>query len=247
LTPYIVIEGGKTSMAKETNLEMKVGLFVVTAFIALTVFIFSISDFSAFEEGRKLKVVFQFANGLKKSAPVRFAGVDAGIVKDITIFFDRKEAKTKVAVECWLKKGVEIPVDSQVTINQLGLLGEKYIEVMPGLDTENFLDDGDQMVGKDPIAVEKITEMISDIAKKAESSLDGFNKVVLNEKNQQSVEKTLEGLSLIVDNVKEGKGTVGKLFYDESIFNNLNDFTTDLKANPWKLLYRPKSNPVEKP
>ncbi len=228
---------------------MKVGLFVFTAFIALTVFIFSISDFSAFEEGRKLRVVFQFANGLKKSSPVRFAGVDAGIVKDITIFFDRKDAKTKVAVECWLKKGVEIPFDSQVTINQLGLLGEKYIEIVPGMDTENFLDDNDQIIGKDPIAVEKLTEMISDIAQKAGSSLDGFNKVVLSEKNQKSVENTLEGLSLIMDNVKEGKGTVGKLFYDDSIYNNLNDFTSDLKANPWKLLYRPKSQatPSAKP
>jgi len=230
-------------MPKESNLELKVGMFVVVAFIALTVFIFSVSDFSTFEEGRNIRVIFGFANGIKKSAPVRFAGVDAGLVKDITIFFDRKEAKTKVAVDCWLKAGVEVPGDSRVTINQLGLLGEKYIEITPGVDTENFLDDGDQLVGKDPIPVEEITEMISEVTQKAKDSLDGINRVVQNEKNQKSLEDSLEGLSIIMTNVKEGKGTVGKLFNDDSIYNNLQDFTSDLKANPWKLLYRPKQQP----
>ncbi len=229
-------------MSRESNLELKVGLFVVAAFIALTAFIFSVSDFSSFEEGRSIKAIFGFANGLKKSAPVRFAGVEAGIVKDITIFFDPKEAKTKVAVDCWLKTGVEIPVDSQVTINQLGLLGEKYIEIIPGLDTEKFVEKGDALVGKDPIAVEKLTEMISQVAQKVELSIDGFNKVVQSEKNRKSLEDTLQGMSLIVGNIKDGKGTVGKLLYDDSIFENLDDFTTDLKANPWKLLYRPKGD-----
>ncbi len=232
-------------MPRETNLEIKVGAFVVLAVVLLVVFIFSVSDFSSFEEGKKIRVIFQFANGLKKSAPVRFAGVDAGIVRDITIFFDRKEAKTKVAVECWLKNGVEIPADSRVAINQLGLLGEKYIEVMPGVDTENFLENGAQLIGKDPIAVERITEMISEVAQKAEASLEGFNRVVQNEKNQRSLQEALEGLSVIVSNIKDGKGTVGKLLYDQTIYDNLQDFTADLKANPWKLLYRPKNSPAK--
>jgi len=40
--------------------------------------------------------------------------------------------------------------------------------------------------------------------------------------------------------LKRRTRTLGKLLTDESIFDNLDDLTTDLKGNPWKLLYRPK-------
>ncbi len=233
-------------MARESHSEVVVGSFVVAALVALGIVIFSVSDFSNFEEGKRLKIIFGFANGLKKSAPVRFAGVDAGIIKDITIFFDKKDAKTKVAVDCWLKSGIEIPIDSQVAINQLGLLGEKYIEIIPGLSTDEFHSDGDQLIGKDPIAVEKLTEMISEVAQKADLTLAGINDVVQNETNKKSLQDTLQGLSLIVTNIKDGHGTVGRFLVDETIYNNLSDFTSDLKANPWKLLYRPKAKDFER-
>ena len=48
-------------MPRESNLEVKVGAFVVVAVIALVAFIFSISDFSAlFQKGTTLKAVFQY-------------------------------------------------------------------------------------------------------------------------------------------------------------------------------------------
>ena len=70
-------------MPKESNLEFKVGLFVLIAIIGLIMFIFSVSDSSVLEKGKSVNVVFGFANGLKKSAPVRIAGVDEGIVEEI--------------------------------------------------------------------------------------------------------------------------------------------------------------------
>ena len=226
-------------MPKEFNLELKVGAFVLAAFILLTIFIFSISDFSDFQKGENLRVIFGFANGLKKASPVRFAGVDCGLVKDISVFYDKKEAKTKVKIDIWLKNGTDIPADSVVTINQLGLLGEKYIEIVPGVSLD-LLKEGSTLGGKDPIAMEKISEMVTQLAQKVDKSVDGFNSIVNNEKNQKSFETTLEGVSQIVTHVRDGKGTVGKLFFEETIYDNLQDLTDDLKANPWKLLYRPK-------
>lgn len=232
-------------MPKEQNLELKVGAFVLIALTALTIFIFSISDFSIFEKGKTMKAIFGFANGLKKSAPVRLAGVDAGSVRDIKVFYDENDQKTKVEIDLWLKKDTEVPADSRVWINQLGLLGEKYVEIIPGQNAKQLLEEGGTLVGEDPIAVEQISDMITKMAKKLEVSIDGFNAVVQNEKNKKSLEDTLYGVSMIVDNIKQGKGTVGKLLYDESIFSDLESFTSDIKANPWKLLYRPKTQSVK--
>ena len=200
-------------MSRESHLELKVGSFVLLALAGLSYFIFSVSNLSLFEKGRPLQAVFGFANGLKEAAPVRLAGVEAGLVKNMEVFTDANDdQRTKVRVTMWIKEGVEIPVDSKVTINQLGLLGEKYVEIMPGTSTE-FFKAGTVVVGFDPVPMEKISERVYALTEKMERTIDNINK---------------------------GQGTVGKFLTDESIYRNLDELTADLKANPWKLLYRPK-------
>ena len=75
-------------MSRDNGLELKVGLFVLMAALALTFFIISISDLSIFEKGRHIQVVFGFASGLREAAPVRLAGVEVGLVKKLEVFMD---------------------------------------------------------------------------------------------------------------------------------------------------------------
>ena len=234
-------------MPKESKVEFKVGLFVLSAVLAFTIFLFSISDTSVFKEGKSIEVIFGFANGLKKNAPVRIAGVDEGVVKDIQLFFDRQDQRTKAKVELWVDKRTQIPNDSVVMINQLGLLGEKYVEIVPGIDVVNFFQDGHKVIGKDPVSQEAISAKVFDVAKKLEDSIGGVSKIISDPDNVESLKKTLkevslasEGIKDIVTHTKEGQGTVGKLFYDDRLYDNLQGMTADLKENPWKLLYRPK-------
>ena len=226
-------------MPKETNLEIKVGGFVILAFVVLTFFLISISDVSLFEKRRPMQVSFEFANGLKKAAPVRMAGVDAGIVRGLSVYTDPEDKRLRIKVDLWIKEGMTIPNDSILTINQLGLLGEKYIEIFPGKSQEYFADNS-LIKGHDPVPMEKIHERIDSITMKLDTALDGINNKVLTDKNAQSLESTMEGLSVVMTNIKEGHGTFGKFLVDEGIYNNLNELSADLKVNPWKLLYRPK-------
>ena len=59
-------------------------------------------------------------------------------------------------------------------------------------------------------------------------------------KKEKSLADTLEAFSYVANRIKSGQGTIGRLLTDESIYNNLDELTADLKVNPWKLLYRPK-------
>lgn len=240
-------------MPKESNLEFKVGLFMLFSLTALIIFIFSVSDSSVFEKGKPIRVVFGFANGLKKNAPVRIAGVDEGIVKNISLFFDRVDRSTKVEVGLWVKKETKIPVDSVIIVNQLGMMGEKYIEIFPGSDTQNFFEEGKIYVGKDPIAQAAISERMMEVSKKLESAVAGINRLVTDERNIESFSTMLENMSLltgslddILYNVSEGRGTIGKFLYDDRFYEDLEGLAADLKENPWKLLYRPKQSRTRK-
>jgi phospholipid/cholesterol/gamma-HCH transport system substrate-binding protein len=226
-------------MPKDLSLELKVGAFVLAAIVCLGFVIFSISSFSFFEKGQKVRVTFGYANGLKKAAPVRLAGVEAGVVKKIEVFTEQPSNIMKVRVDIMVDNDVSIPLDSLVSINQLGLLGEKYVEITPGLSTQR-VEDGSSMVGVDPVPVEKISKRIDMLTAKLEQTMESINTGILTEKNKLAFTQTMEGLSGIMTKVNQGQGSIGQLVGNPSIYNNLNELTADLKENPWKLLYRPR-------
>lgn len=240
-------------MPKEKHLEVKVGLFVLTALVGLAIFIFSVSDSSVLKEGKTIRVVFNYTSGLKKNAPVRVAGVDEGIVQDVNLFFDRIDGKTKVEVITRIRKSTKIPVDSVVLVNQLGMLGEKYIEILPGTDAQEFFEEGKTIIGKDPIMQAAVSEKILEVAIKVDESVAGLRTILSNEENLQSISDTLQniakistGFKDIVENVKAGQGTIGHLFFDDRLYNNIEGLTADLKENPWKLLYKPRETRTKK-
>ncbi|MBF0533326.1 MAG: MCE family protein [Candidatus Omnitrophica bacterium] len=234
-------------MAKETGVGFQVGLFVLLALAGLTAFVFSVSDSSVFERGKTMKLIFGFSNGVKHGAPVRIAGVDQGMVKDLRLFIDPKDGRTKVEISLWLKKDSRVPVDSVAKINQLGLLGEKYIEITPGLDTSHYYQEGEFFHGKDPVPQEAISERVMAVAGKVEDTVEGIRQIVRNEKNQEAITLALTNINgmagnfngLIAD-LRHGKGTASRLIYDPELYEDMTGLFGDLRANPWKLLYRPK-------
>ncbi|MDD2752939.1 MAG: MlaD family protein, partial [Candidatus Omnitrophica bacterium] len=118
----------------KTKLELKVGIFVFIGIIILAIFVLSIGKFRTWSSGYKVNFTFSFVNGVKVGAPIRFAGVDVGEIKKINVRFLPEEQRSQVILECWLRNFVHIPVDSTIWVNTLGLLGEKYLEIMPGKD-----------------------------------------------------------------------------------------------------------------
>jgi phospholipid/cholesterol/gamma-HCH transport system substrate-binding protein len=87
-----------------------------------------------------VSALFDNIGGLKKQAPVKSAGVVVGRVKEIR--FDDKSFQAKVVLA--LDTQYQFPKDSSLKILTSGLLGEQYIGIEAGADTEN-LKDGDRL------------------------------------------------------------------------------------------------------
>ncbi|MFC1645604.1 MlaD family protein [Candidatus Omnitrophota bacterium] len=219
---------------KTMKLEFKVGVFVFIGLVIFIVFVLMIGDFRLINPGYNFKISFGFANGINKSAPVRLSGVEAGEVRGIEIGYDENTKKPLVVVDVWVRKSAKIPIDSRVWVNMLGLLGEKYIEIIPGEDYGHVLSEGSLIVGEDPIAIQELTDLSRGIAEQVGETVEDVS-VTLSKLNT-----TLDSINSILANVEQGDGTVGKLFYDDSLYDNIDEMFGDLKKNPWKLLYRPK-------
>ncbi len=201
-------------MDESRTFELKVGVFILIGVAILFMIVFSIGDINLSKSGYRVKVLFNFAGGIGSSAPVRLAGVGVGQVQGIQIIHDPKDDKTKAELTAWINDSVKIEEDAVVTINTLGLLGEKYLEIFPGTPgAPTVLPDG-TLVGKDPVSMEKITEDLAALS---------------------------DSVRAIVEKIKKGDGTIGKLLNDDAIYNNLEAFTADIKDHPWKLLNKPRN------
>ncbi|MFA5287347.1 MAG: MlaD family protein [Candidatus Omnitrophota bacterium] len=196
-----------------TKLELKLGIFVFIGLAIFVVAILSVGGVKTWASGYQVNFMFNFINGVKKGAPVRFAGVDVGQVQSIVFFYDDKEAKTKIRVTCWVDKNVKIPMDSVIWVNTLGLLGEKYVEIMPGVGYDKCLLAKGELAGEDPLAM-------NDILKSAKNVVDN--------------------LDTGIDRILNKEGSVGKILYDDKLYNNLDALVTDLRKNPWKLFWKAK-------
>lgn len=194
--------------------ELKVGIFILIGIAILFIIVFSIGDINLIKSGYHVKVIFNFVAGIGESAPVRLAGVGVGQVEGLKVFRDEKENKTKVELYAWIKdNNVKIEEDAVATVNTLGLLGEKYLEIFPGTPGKKCLKDQEILIGHDPVPMEKITENLANLS---------------------------ESVNVIVDRLRRGEGTIGKLLTEEKIYKDLEAFVEDIKKHPWKLLSRPR-------
>jgi phospholipid/cholesterol/gamma-HCH transport system substrate-binding protein len=197
----------------KTKLELKVGVFVFIGLTILTVFVLSIGGFKTWTSGYRVHFIFHFVNGVKVGAPVRVAGVDVGMVKEIRFIPPSQDSKTKVDIISWVKKDTQIPIDSRIWVNTLGLLGEKYVEVMPGKDYSKVLTDDQDLVGEDPMPMQEVTDLAVKIA---------------------------DDIDTLLVKIRNKEGTLGKLIYEDTIYNELETFVKDIRQHPWKLLIKTK-------
>lgn len=225
----------------KSKVEMSVGIFVFGGLVILMIFVFMVGKFQTWVSRYQVSFIFNFASGVKVGAPVRFAGVDVGEVKEIKFIVLPQSKKHQVDIICWVKKGNIIPVDSTIWVNTLGLLGEKYIEIMPGEDYTNILEENQSLVGKDPIAMHEVAQLAKDLLANMNAAVDKL------QTGQGTLGRLFYDDALykeIEEALRSKQGTIGRLLYDDSLYKEIEDFVLDLKLHPWKLLQKTKEKPV---
>jgi phospholipid/cholesterol/gamma-HCH transport system substrate-binding protein len=119
---------------KKTALDFWVGLFVVVGFLAVLFLALKVGNMSSlsFQPTYSVRMKFDNIGGLKTRAAVKSAGVVVGRVKSIG--FDTNTYQAVVTID--VDGQYQFPKDSSAKILTSGLLGEQYIGLDPGGDTE---------------------------------------------------------------------------------------------------------------
>ena len=119
---------------ERTTLDLWVGAFVVAGIGALVVLAMKVGNLSTYNvsESYQLQAYFSNIGGLKPKASIKSAGVLVGRVTEINLDTERYEAKVVMSID----KRYQFPKDTFANILTSGLLGEQYIGLAPGGDSE---------------------------------------------------------------------------------------------------------------
>jgi len=133
--------------------ETKVGFFVLCGLIALVIVTILLGDIHLGKR-YKIKILFNDVSGLPKKAQVRRAGVVVGKVTDIEL------VDNKAQVVASIRKDVRIHKDARARIVSFGIVGTKYLEITSGSEKEPLLQDGDTIIGIDPVSIDRAVEKV---------------------------------------------------------------------------------------
>jgi phospholipid/cholesterol/gamma-HCH transport system substrate-binding protein len=122
---------------QKKSLDFLVGLFVLLGAAALLFLALKAGNMSSLSFQKTYPVITRFDNigGLKPRAPVKSAGVVVGRVDAID--FDDKTFTATVTLQ--LDERYKFPKDTSAKILTSGLLGEQYIGLEAGGDTQNLV------------------------------------------------------------------------------------------------------------
>ena len=124
---------------KKFNLEVSVGAFMVVGLLAVAYLTLNLGGLELFGgDYYRVHASFSSVSGLKSGARVEIAGVQVGKVAQISLVDDQ----ARVVLD--LKPEVKIGSDVFASIKTQGIIGDKYVQLTPGVE-EDFLKDGGEI------------------------------------------------------------------------------------------------------
>ena len=195
-------------MKNSNSQNFRLGIFIIAGILIFVAAVYFIGNRQhLFGDNPRISSVFKSVNGLQVGNNVRYAGVNVGTVRDITILND-----TSIVVDFTIEEKL-IPLikrNSVATISSDGLVGSMIINLTPGEEfSSETIKPGDTL------------ESISKVA-----TADMLT--TLNTTNENAALLTADLLKITAA-INEGKGTLGVLLKDEKMANDISSSMAELK------------------
>lgn len=222
----------------KNTLETRLGMFVAVIVIAAVLILETLGSFDNFRRGKVVHAYFNGAQELKVGDRVKLAGVPVGHVEKI----DLTDSKVRVTLK--LKADTQLRRDCKATIQFAGLMGQNFVALSFGSPDAPLLADGEELPTTEQPDLNDLMARLETAASgidamarnfSAENILGPVNELV--KQNSSNVTATVANLRTISTQIAEGRGTIGKLVMDDTLYTtalstvtNLQSTATDLRA-----------------
>jgi phospholipid/cholesterol/gamma-HCH transport system substrate-binding protein len=180
----------------------KVGAFMLVVLGILGYFVLKIEDVQIGHGSgaRKVTAIFDSVAGLDNKSAVRVAGVRVGKVSNVKL---RPDGKAEVTLD--IDPDVVLHPGASAHVANLGLLGEKYIELDPGPAAAPVIPQEQSVVlhGSQPASMDDITNQVSAIANDVKAITASLRGVMSGPQGEQRLVDIVENVRTITAQVRD--------------------------------------------
>ncbi|MBA4239551.1 MAG: MCE family protein [Sphingobacteriaceae bacterium] len=194
-------------MKKASGNKIRLGIFVSIGFALLIACIYLIGERQQlFSNTFQVSGIFKNISGLQIGNNVRFSGINVGIVDNIEQLTD-----TTVKVDMMINDDTRkfMKKNAKAIIGSDGLMGNKIVIITPGTNGQKTLADNDVIATEQPVTMDDILIKLK---------VTGDNAATIT-----------SDLAVVMTNIREGKGTIGKLLMDTAMAKEVDQALTNIK------------------
>lgn len=188
----------------EQATQIKVGFFLLIGFVMIGAMVVY---FGRLGEGLKqyysFRVEFPNASGLRSGADVLMAGAKVGRVSDGPFMLPNLDG---VYVDLKVYDYVKIPSNSAISIGSSGLLGDRFVQIVPNIESKNYppLEGGALVKGvQEGGSMDALTQQGGEMLAEMRQAVSKVNLALDRVNNGFLQEETLAELNATVSNLRE--------------------------------------------
>ncbi len=174
---------------------VKVGIASFLMIVAISALLIWKSGVLLRAAGYELIGEFSDVGGLLTGAEVRYRGYKVGQIFHIT------PSPTGVRVHFRVKTYVKVPKGSSLKVLFDGLIGEKYLAILPNPDSSDIIKEGTVLPGTSSLGLATFVDIGTQNLQITREIVDSFRKIIATEESSQTLKKSLKRLDEIMDNL----------------------------------------------
>lgn len=196
-------------------------------------------------DNARFRVLFEQAGSCEVGTNVMVLGKKIGKVGAIDVDYERTERP--VAMTLLLREQIPLRADYEISVRDAGVLGGKQVYIQPGRTGQVLPKDAPLLGRVEPNAFDSIGDIAKgrgELGTRAATALENIStffgnmndpatsvgKLVTSSALHDSLLLATDRLGEILQEVKDGRGTLGDLVMNETTRNNVQGFLTNLRS-----------------
>ena len=218
----------------KNSLETRIGIFVALVVLAAVFILDIVGGPEKFTRGQRYYAMFKNVQDLKVGDRVKMAGVEVGRVEDVTLTNGMAMVGIKV------KRDAEVKTDSTATIKFTGLMGQYFVSLTFGSPNAVRAEDGTLLASAEQPDLNALIAKLDNVASGVENLTKSFTGDTINnllgpftdflKVNREPLTATIANIKNITGQISSGQGTVGKVIYDDALYNSTLATVTNLQG-----------------
>jgi len=202
---------------KESNLEMKVGFFVLAGLAAVAMLIVAFGKFGNYlKKTYPIVVEFQDARDILKNSKVLWRGAQVGVVAATPVY---QAGQNFVELTLKINAGIQIPTGSKFKIDQYGMLGDRFVRVVPPEQLDGtFLAPGARVPGEQEAGLNAMLASAGPALEEIRSAA-------------RRVDEFAKAATGLVQDAEKGKGPLYTIMKDEKMAADMKALMANLRKH----------------